>query len=65
MVPTQGKGLKSIVMALAVLAGGFSALCYGLLRMFLSPGLATPSMAARALNLPVLATAGIKSEAWV
>jgi uncharacterized protein involved in exopolysaccharide biosynthesis len=65
VVPTQGKSLKLPVVILALLLGAFTALCVGLLKMFLRPGLATPAMAARALGLPVLATAGVKSEAWV
>jgi len=65
VIPTQGKSLKMPVLALAILLGAFTALCAGLVRMFLRPGLATADLAARTLDLPVLATAGVKSEAWV
>jgi uncharacterized protein involved in exopolysaccharide biosynthesis len=65
VVPTQGKSLKMPVMMLAGLLGGFTALCVGLIKTFLRPGFATSSMAARTLDLPVLATAGVKSESWV
>jgi len=65
VVPTQGKSLKLPVLMLAILLGGFTALCVGLARMFLRPGLATPGVAGRTLDLPVLATAGVKSEAWI
>ena len=61
VVPTQGKSLKAPVLALAMLLGAFTALCVGLVKVFLRPGLATPSMAARSLGLPVLATASMKS----
>ena len=61
VVPTQGKSLKLPVLALAMLLGAFTALCLGLVKAFLRPGLATPSMAARTLGLPVLATAGVKA----
>ena len=60
VVPTQGKSLKAPVLALAMLLGAFTALCVGLVKVFLRPGLATPSMAARSLGLPVLATASMK-----
>ena len=61
VIPTQGKSLKMPVMLLAILFGGFAALCVGLMRMFLRPGLATSALAGRTLGLPVLATAGVKS----
>ena len=60
VIPTQGKSLKMPVMLLAILFGGFAALCVGLMRMFLRPGLATSAVAGRTLGLPVLATAGVK-----
>ena len=65
VIPTQGRSLKLPVFALAILLGAFTALCAGLARMYLRPGLATPAVAARTLDLPVLATAGVKSEAWL
>lgn len=61
VVPTQGKSLKKPVFILAVLFAGFTALCVGLLRMFLRPGIPTPSAAARTLELPVLAVARLKA----
>ncbi|HRD46193.1 MAG TPA: lipopolysaccharide biosynthesis protein, partial [Caulobacter sp.] len=39
--PTQGKSLRKPVFALAFLFGLFSALCAGLIRVFLRPGLPT------------------------
>lgn len=65
VIPTQGKSLKLPVLAMAILLGAFTALCAGLVRMFLRPGLGTAELAARTLDLPVLATAGVKSQAWV
>ena len=56
-----GKSLKHPVMVLAVLLAGFTALCAGLVRVFLRPGLPTAASAGRTLDLPVLATAGVKS----
>ena len=60
-VPTQGKSLRKPVAILAFLFAGFTALCVGLLRMFLRPGLPTAASAARTLELPVLASAGVKA----
>ncbi len=40
----------------------FTALCAGLLRMFLRPGLPTAQAAARTLDLPVLAAAPLKAR---
>ena len=58
---TQGKSLRKAVVALAFLFGAFSALCAGLLRMFLRPGLPTRASAQRTLDLPVLGTAPLKA----
>jgi polysaccharide biosynthesis protein PslE len=58
--PSSGKSLQKPVAVLAFLFAGFAALCVGLLRMFLRPGLQTPSSASRTLDMPVLATAGYK-----
>lgn len=58
--PVKGASLKKPVLILAFLFAGFTALCAGLLRMFLRPGLPTPASASRTLGLPVLATAGYK-----
>jgi len=46
---------------LAVLVAGFTALCVGLIRMLLRPGLVTRRVAERAFALPVLASAGFKA----
>jgi uncharacterized protein involved in exopolysaccharide biosynthesis len=62
-VPTQGKSLKAPVLVLAMLFAGFTALCAGLLRMFLRPGIPTPATAARTLDLPVLGSAPLKQPA--
>ncbi|MBV9508937.1 MAG: lipopolysaccharide biosynthesis protein [Caulobacteraceae bacterium] len=60
--PTQGKSLRRPVMALALMLALFTAICTGLLRIFLRPGLPTPASAARTLELPVLATLGVKAS---
>ena len=57
---TKGKSLRKPVVILAFLFGLFSALCAGLLRMFLRPGLPTRASAQRTLDLPVLGTAPVK-----
>ncbi|HEX3406883.1 MAG TPA: lipopolysaccharide biosynthesis protein, partial [Caulobacteraceae bacterium] len=58
-----GKSLKKPVLALGVIFAAFSALCAGLLRMFLRPGLPTPASAGRTLDLPVLGAAPLKQPA--
>ena len=63
--PTQGKSLKRPVLILAVLLGAFTAVCVGLLRLYMRPGIPTSSSAGRTLDLPVLAIAGVKPEEWV
>jgi uncharacterized protein involved in exopolysaccharide biosynthesis len=60
VAPSQGKSLKKPILALTIMFAAFTALCAGLVRMFLRPGLQTPASAARTLGLPVLATAGVK-----
>jgi uncharacterized protein involved in exopolysaccharide biosynthesis len=62
VVPTTGKSLRRPVAALTVVLAAFTALCIGLLRVFLRPGIPTPASAARTLELPVLATAGLKTS---
>lgn len=57
---SQGKSLRKPIFVLAFLFAGFTALCVGLLRMFLRPGMRTSSQAGLTLDLPVLATAGVK-----
>ncbi|HEY3797775.1 MAG TPA: Wzz/FepE/Etk N-terminal domain-containing protein [Caulobacteraceae bacterium] len=61
--PTSGRSLRSAVAALALMFAGFTALCAGLVRMFLRPGLPTPASAARTLDLPVLGSAPLKQPA--
>ena len=62
VVPTTGKSLRRPVAALSLVLAAFTALCVGLLRVFLRPGIPTPASAARTLDLPVLATAGLKTS---
>jgi uncharacterized protein involved in exopolysaccharide biosynthesis len=59
---TKGKSLRKPVVVLAFLFGAFSALCVGLGRMFLRPGLPTRASAQRTLDLPVLGTASFKAR---
>lgn len=61
--PTEGKSLRKPVLVLALAFAGFTALCVGLLRMFLRPGLPTPATAGRTLDLPVLGAAPLKQPA--
>ena len=60
--PRQGKSLRKPVFVLAFLFAGFTALCLGLLRLFLRRGFATPACASRTLDLPVLAAAGWRRD---
>lgn len=60
--PARGSSLKKPVLVLAFLFAGFTALCAGLLRMFLRPGLPTPASASRTLDLPVLGVAPLKAS---
>lgn len=60
VAPSTGKSLKKPVLALSIMFAAFTALCAGLVRMFLRPGLQTPASASRTLGMPVLATAGVK-----
>lgn len=62
-VPTEGKSLRKPALVLALAFAAFSALCAGLLRLFLRPGLPTPAAAGRTLDLPVLASASLKQPA--
>jgi uncharacterized protein involved in exopolysaccharide biosynthesis len=61
--PTEGKSLKAPMLVLAIVFALFSALCVGLLRVFLRPGLPTPAAASRTLDLPVLGAAAFKQTA--
>ena len=60
--PSQGKSLKKPVLILAFLFAGFTALCVGLLRVFIRRGFPTAASASRTLDLPVLAAAGVKRD---
>jgi uncharacterized protein involved in exopolysaccharide biosynthesis len=62
VAPIQGKSLKRPVAILSVLLAALTAACVGLFRVFTRPGLSTPGSAARTLELPVLATAGVKTR---
>jgi uncharacterized protein involved in exopolysaccharide biosynthesis len=59
--PTEGTSLRKPAFVLAFLFAGFTALCAGLLRAFLRPGFASAGSAGRTLELPVLATAPLKT----
>lgn len=58
--PTRGSSLKAPLLAAVFLFAGFTALCVGLLRVFLRKGYVTPASTSRTLELPVLAVAPIK-----
>lgn len=58
--PATGKSLKKPLMALVILFAGFTALCVGLLRIFLRRGVMTRSSAARTFGMPVLVVAPAK-----
>ena len=59
--PVEAKSLRRVVMLLALVFAAFTAVCAGLLRVFMRPGFATPAAAQRSLDMPVLATASLKS----
>lgn len=58
--PEQGTSLKKPVAVLTLLLAAFTALCAGLLRMFLRPGAVTAQSAGRTLDLPVLGAARMR-----
>lgn len=60
--PAQGSSLKKPVFVLAFLFAIFTALCAGLLRMFLGRRFVTAGSASRTLDLPVLAVAPAKAR---
>lgn len=60
--PTRGTSLKLPLLALVILFAGFTALCVGLLRVFTRRGYATPQIAGRTLEMPVLAVAPMKAH---
>jgi len=59
--PTEGVSLRKPILAVSFLFAIFSAVCAGLLRVLLRPGLPTPATAARTLELPVLGMAAMKA----
>ena len=59
--PTRGTSLKAPIAVLSLLFAAFTAVCAGLLRAFLRPGLPTPRTAARTLDLPILGVAPMKA----
>ncbi|HEX3918725.1 MAG TPA: Wzz/FepE/Etk N-terminal domain-containing protein [Caulobacteraceae bacterium] len=61
--PTDGKSLRRPVLVLSIAFAFFSALCAGLLRMYLRPGMPTPATAGRTLDLRVLGAAAYKQPA--
>lgn len=60
--PVEGTSLRQPLFALSILFAAFTALCAGLLRVFLRRGFVTPEAAGRVLDLPVLATAPLKAS---
>jgi uncharacterized protein involved in exopolysaccharide biosynthesis len=60
-MPDKPKSLKRVILILAFLFAGFTALCAGLLRVYTRKGFVSADMASRTLELPVLAEAGVKT----
>ena len=60
-MPSKPKSLKRIILIMSFLFAGFTALCAGLLRVYTRKGFANAQMAAKALDLPVLAQAKTKA----
>lgn len=60
--PGAGQSLRKVAFILAFLFAAFTAVCVGLLRVFLRRGFASAEVAERTLDLPVLATATMKSR---
>lgn len=61
--PAQGKSFRKPVALIGLMMAVFTALCVGLLRIFLRTGLPTAATAGRTLELPVLASVGVKAGA--
>jgi len=59
--PDKPKSFKRVVLILSFLFASFTALCVGLLRVYTRKGFASADMASKALDLPVLAQAGVKA----
>lgn len=60
--PQRGSSLKRPVLILAFLFAAFTALCAGLIRVFLGRRFVTAGSASRTLDLPVLAVAPAKGR---
>lgn len=60
--PATGSSLKLPLLILAFAFAAFTALCVGLLRIFLRPGFSTAGSAGRTLQMPVLAVAPMKAR---
>lgn len=60
--PLRGKSLKLPLLIAVILFAGFTALCVGLIRIFLRRGLPTPQVISRTLDMPVLAVAPLKAR---
>lgn len=60
--PVEGVSLRQPLFILAFLFAAFTAVCVGLLRIFLRRGFVTPESAGRVLDLPVLAVAPLKAS---
>lgn len=58
--PEKAKSLRKPILIIAFLFGLFTALCAGLLRVFLRKGFVNAEMASRTLDLPILAQARAK-----
>ncbi len=58
--PVQGSSKRKLIAILTIMLAAFTALCAGLLTVFMRPGLPTAVAAGRTLDLPVLATARVK-----
>jgi uncharacterized protein involved in exopolysaccharide biosynthesis len=61
--PAQGKSFRKPVAMIGLMMAAFTALCVGLLRIFLRSGFPTAASAGRTLELPVLASVGAKAGA--
>jgi uncharacterized protein involved in exopolysaccharide biosynthesis len=59
--PVKGSSLRKPAAILLFLFAAFTALCVGLVRAFLRPGLSTVASAERTYDLPVLAAAPLKA----
>ncbi|NEX91557.1 Wzz/FepE/Etk N-terminal domain-containing protein [Caulobacter sp. 17J65-9] len=59
--PARGESMRKVIVALAFCFAAFTAVCAGLLRVFLRRGFPTAASAGRTLELPVLASAPLKT----